>query len=164
MTNLMEIKDAVLARHAPGFTKVKSRATGAQKAGKKYERQALNFLSEACPGFVPLPWIMYRIKDESLWRWCQPDGLSIDFRKGHIRVIECKIRHTANAFIKLNNIYLPVLRHLFPGNLWSLSGVEVTRAFDCAVKVPWGVKLYDTVLDVPPTKLGAVVWKPTISH
>ena len=154
------IEEAQWAKYEPSFARVRVRPTGAQLAGKRYEAAALLHLYRSHKAFVPLPWLTYKYVEDSSWKWCQPDGVLFDFAHGRICVVECKIRHTAQAFSKLNDIYLPVLKLIFPETLWQFSGVEFTKAYDCAVKLPVRVSIHDLIEEVPSNKFGVVVWNP----
>lgn len=153
-----EIVSAEWLKYEPKFARVVVKKTGAQLAGLRYESAALRHLASQHKMFVPKPWFMYWTSGGPM-QWCQPDGVLFEFLLGRIVVIECKIRHTDSAFRKLCDVYVPVLRTLFPKNLWSIAGVEVTRAYDCAVATSVKAPLYRSVMEVPEDEFGAVVWK-----
>ena len=160
MNIALEIEDVAFAQYVPQFARLKCRSTGAQKAGKRYEAQALQYLSKTYANFIPLPWLMYKLKGEDQYRFCQPDGIIVDFLSGYVWVIECKIKHVSIAITKLRDLYLPLLRELFPKTLWKLIGVEFTRSFDCAVKVPVKECIVSFDMLLPKTDFGIMVWTP----
>lgn len=134
--------------------------TAAQKSGLRYEDRLQGFLSAQFPNrYVPSPWINFQYMSEDHTRWCQPDGLLFDFRRGIITIVEAKLNHTAEAFTQLL-YYAEVLRMMFPEHLWNFSLCEVTRRFDCAVTCKVRPSLYASVAQVPPACFGVVIWKP----
>jgi hypothetical protein len=59
----------------------------------------------------------------------------------------------------MRDVYLPVVRHLFPTSLWKHRGLELTGSFDCAVRLPMAVDVSNTIGGVKKD-YGVVVWKP----
>lgn len=155
-----EIEYAVLSKHAPSFARISCKGTAAQKAGKRYEAAALRHLVLNYGRAIPLPWIEYKLYGETGPRWCQPDGLLFDFRLGHVWIIECKIRHVAAAFIKLRDLYIPLMRILLPAKLWTITGLEMVPSFDCDVSVPVADVQISMDSHLPVSAFGVLVWKP----
>src|SRR3990172_1882817 len=156
-----DVSWAAFAARAPAFTLRRRKATAAQLAGLRFEKEALAFLSHSFPGtFVPRPWFRYMAAGENELRWCQPDGLLFQPRTGIITIVEVKIRHTGEAWQKLSGLYASVVGSLFPAHLWQIALCEFTRMFDCAVACSAQPRLYDSVHQVRPGEFGVVTWKP----
>ena len=163
-SRLGPVEDVIISSYAPKFSLSRCSSSDVQKAGKKYEEDALSFLGALCENFVPSPWLRYKLKKDTYWKWCQPDGLLLNFEARQIIVVEVKLNHTADAFVKLENLYLPLIRSLFPFPDWTISGVEFTKVYDSAVRLPMrNVKLYASILDIPEEVYGVVVWNSCLN-
>jgi len=105
------------------------KVTGRRRAGLKYEAQVHQEFERRYPAlYTPSPWIRYR-NHYDCERWCQPDGLLIDPRRGQITVIEVKLQHTGNAIRQLFDLYIPLVEFMFEP-LYKLAGCEVVRWYD----------------------------------
>lgn len=141
---------AGFAKESPTFFGRK-RNSRAQKAGKKYEREAQAYLESLFPDeYVASPWLVFRLKKEPMLRWCQPDGIKVDVWTRTITIFEIKLRHTPEAYTQINGIYLPVLMHLFQG--WAFRQVEVTHWYDPQTPFPVPIQLVSHLPLVPRDK------------
>lgn len=137
----------------PGFGP--RRATGRRGEGLRYEVKALQRLDELYRGrLVWGPWLRFAASHVPYERWCQPDGLLIDVDAGLVVVVEVKHHHTAEAWWQLERLYRPVLRTLFPEQLWRIELLEVVRWFDPAVLFPCPVVLVEKPMLIPAGKFG----------
>lgn len=128
-----------MTHQAPTFAPGTATTT-AQKRGKQYERKALVALEEVyAHELVPHPWFYYQDRFDHP-RWCQPDALLIRPYQGKITIIEIKLRHTADAYHQLFELYLPIVKWTF-GPQWKYSCCEVVRWYDAAEKVPEPARL-----------------------
>jgi hypothetical protein len=110
--------------------------TGRRLLGVKYEKGVQAFLEQAYPKrYVASPWLKFFVAGGK-WRWCQPDGLLIDTRTGWITVVEIKYNHTPDAWAQLKLLYLPVLQHIFPAELWQFDCCEIVKWYDPMVLYP----------------------------
>lgn len=131
------------------------RASGRRGEGLRYEHKALQRLDTLYPGMLVWgPWLRFSSAGRPYERWCQPDGLLIDVNAGVIVVVEVKHHHTAEAWWQLERLYKPVLRHLFPEQLWRIELLEVVRWFDPAVLFPCPVVLVERPTVIPLGKFG----------
>lgn len=137
----------------PGFGP--RRATGRRGEGLKYEAKALGRLDVLFPGkLVWGPWLRFSSSTAPYERWCQPDGLLVDIQTGVLVVVEVKHHHTAEAWWQLEKLYKPVLKTLFPTDLWRIELLEVVRWFDPAVLFPCPTVLVSDPMSVPLGKFG----------
>lgn len=105
--------------------------TAAQRAGRRYERKALDFLSKQLGGaFKPSQW--FRFYDKSGHRWCQVDGLLND--EHGLVIFEVKYSFTADAWWQLRKLYEPVVKRAFLAKSAQL--VVVCKNFDPATQFP----------------------------
>lgn len=150
---------ADFARKAPAFTPRRVRGRYAQ--GLRYERRAKEYLqAQYAERFVGSPWILYRLRGESRRRFAQPDGIIFDVPGGRLTIVEIKYQHTADAYFQLEELYYPLLRWMFPPELWSIVVVELVKWYDCDVEFPTGVRLVDRIERVQPGEFGVHIWKP----
>ncbi len=107
--------------------------TPAQKAGLAYEAKVLAgplFDLDACT-FHPA------LKFESrqgLWEYCIPDAMALNDRGDIVTIIEIKSRHTQDAWKQLHNLYLPVVRVLWPRKHINL--LEICKDYSPGVVLP----------------------------
>lgn len=153
-----------LSDGSPGRTpKQRIKGSAAQRAGIRYERKALEFLTRNVPGFRQQPWFKFVAENGNL-RWCQPDGILPLDRYGVV-VFEVKVTFTSDAWWQLRKLYEPVLKRAL--------GVDrvvpclVCKNFDPAVPFPERyVHLTNlNVLSSPAgewdcTQTGVFVWRP----
>lgn len=153
------LASARLSPQAPPFNRGRKR-TAAQSRGIRYERKAQEYLlSQFREFYVPSPWLHFREEGAENFRWCQPDGLLIDGQRGIINIVEIKYSHTSDAWWQLKNLYLPVLKKIFPIDLWSFEMVEVVRWYDPDVFFPEPVCLANNPLK-PSTKFKVHIFNP----
>ena len=150
---------ARLALDPPSFAAKRPRLKGSAAAGVRYERKALAQLAhDYAEAFVPQPWLQYQRQGNCDWQWCQPDGLIVELRRGLVTIVECKLRHTPDAWWQLRKLYEPVVQALFGAAHWRFSCVEVCRWFDPHTPFPEAIvnAAYPTV--VPPNRFGVHIW------
>jgi hypothetical protein len=109
--------------------------------------------------YIPSPWFKYFDEGSEKVRWCQPDGLYIDVRKGLIVLVEVKLKHTATAWWQLEKKYLPVVRKVF-GNDFRYALVEVVKWYDPMIPFPVNVIMRDWIPDAKPGKFQVTIWNP----
>ena len=92
-----DVVEAQFAERPPSFIR-QGRASGKKAAGIRYERKVHEILMERWDTYVPGLWhIEIAATDPSVLRYCQPDGFLLDLAKGHITIIEIKLKHTPMA-------------------------------------------------------------------
>lgn len=69
-----------------------------------------------------------------------PDGLLLSQDKKSLLIIECKLRHSTDAWFQLNRFYLPILRRAV-GDSLILRTLEICRYYDPGVRLPEVKKL-----------------------
>lgn len=84
--------------------------TRAQKAGKKYEARVLLHLSGHFHDVQAARWFQYDTQSGHA-RFCQPDAFTLD--RGTLTIFEIKLTHVPGARMQMENLYAPVLRHVF---------------------------------------------------
>jgi hypothetical protein len=71
-----------------------------------------------------------------------PDALLFSADWNSICVIECKLRHTADAFYQLQAFYLPILSRIFPS--FRVCTLELCKFYDPGVRLPRSVAFVNT--------------------
>jgi hypothetical protein len=127
---------------------------GRRRQGLIYQAKAGVYLNDRySPHFRNGPWVIFNGD-----RWCQPDGLLIDVEKSRIIVTEFKLKHCSEAWYQLFELYIPVVRNLFPG--WEVVGVEICRWFDPATRVPATPVMRMNPFDALPDVFNVHIWNP----
>lgn len=134
------------------------RRSGRRAQGVRYERKVHeHFCKLFGEAYVASPWIKFKSDVDERWRWCQPDALYFDLAAGRIVILEVKYQHTSDAWWQLRQLYAPVLRSMFPYDLWRIQCCEVVKWFDPATAFPERVEMVPTPLDVKD--FGVHIWK-----
>ena len=108
---------------------------GAKGRGIRYEKKVQGILENRYgERYVPSPWILFSEGSGLRPRYCQPDGLLIDFIRGRITIVEIKYNHCELAWWQLFRLYRPVVSHIF-GQQWEYSCCEVVKWYDPATHV-----------------------------
>jgi hypothetical protein len=132
----------------------------------RYERKAHSrFLERFSPEregalYAPAQWIHFLVRGESKARWCQPDGLLLDFEHSRITIIEMKLHHTQNAWWALRRLYEPAVRAIF-GSRWSYAVCEVVRWHDPSVLWPEPLIMTPDPTRLPLNSFGVHLWDPS---
>jgi hypothetical protein len=126
-------------------------ARGRRRAGEIYERQAHEVLQARSEYYTPAPWIAFKSElSGPRVRFCQPDGLLLDFKHGKLILIEIKLLHSQRAWWQTRQLYEPVLRKIFTPDIWEYAICEVARYIDPRTEFP---EEFDFVSD--PTSVQA---------
>lgn len=117
----------------PAFVK-NQRHRGVKRAGITFEKKVGDVLENAFGlQVVHGAWIKY-VDGVYGERCCSPDYLVIDVWKGLVTIVECKLSHTKDAWIQINDVYTPVVRKLFPN--FEVRGIEVCKNFERSKPYP----------------------------
>lgn len=136
----------------------KRRYTGRRLEGIRYEKKVHEYLAEFYGEmYIPSPWIKFFA--EGAYRWCQPDGIHLDFIRGVITIVEVKYQHTTDAWWQLRCLYEPVLRVIFPASLWKFEVCEVVKWYDPAVVFPEKTVLAQEMA-MPHSAFKVHIWRP----
>lgn len=153
---------AKVSRAAPPFATAARKRSGRRLAGMKYENAVQEHFATIYPGqYTPGPWLYF--KGAGGTKWCQPDGLIFDLTAGTIILVEIKYQHTTDAWWQLRRLYEPVLRALFPAQLWTFHTLEVVKWYDPEVLWPEPTRLLSNPIDaakLPDGHSGIHIWKP----
>lgn len=142
----------------PSFLTAQKKLKGARRAGIKYEEKVQAFLSRTYQdAYIPSPWIHYWEAKEYKSYWAQPDGLLIDLVKGHIVIVEVKLRHTSDAWWQLAMKYLPLVKELF-GTDFEYSLLEVTKWHDPSTIFPVSYRMIPRIHSIKPNEFGVHIW------
>lgn len=144
----------------PSF-RTPTRKSGAKWQGVKYERKVQAHLVAKYATYVPSLWFLYYTEGLSRVRWCQPDGLHFDFKKGIITIVEVKYCHTPDAYFQLKELYLPVVQAAFGTELWEYRLLEWVRWYDPVVNFPGRHFLRPELELVKDNEIGVKIWSPT---
>lgn len=143
----------------PAFASVVPRKRGARGQGLRYEAKARAILEHSFRGFfVAQPWVEFTNGD-SRPRLCQPDGLLFNFHRGTIVIVEMKLKHTSDAYFQLTQLYLPVVKKMFPKEGWKIALCEVVRWYDPSTVFPVVVRMRQHVEDCDPGCIGLHILK-----
>lgn len=153
---------AEFLEETPGFARRKGRKKGAKRQGEIYEARAHKYLEEIYGEmYVANPWIRFKEYGVEKERFCQPDGIILDVRRGQITICEMKLAHTADAWWQLRMLYLPVLMECFPvRDGWDFAMLEVVRWFDPATRFPERFTKCENPFAAPVGGIGVHIWKP----
>lgn len=142
----------------PLFINEPVRLVGKKGEGVRYERKAQSYLEQVYgESYVASPWLRFRSNTDSDWRYCQPDGLHFDFRSGLIVIVEIKLKHTAQAWWQVRELYQPVLECLF-GNLWQFAACEVVKWYDPHTYFPEAITPTPDLAALHPGSFGLHIW------
>jgi hypothetical protein len=152
------VSRAVFAKYPPEFAANDRIPRGLRRKGLAFEAEVQEALKKAAKGlYFPSPWIIYTTGGGFI-HWCQPDGLYFDPTRGHLYIIECKLRHTADAWWQLHEVYAPVLARMFPRELWELRFVEIVRWYDPSTYFPGRHFLRKKVTQTERGETGVIIW------
>lgn len=155
-----DVSDIRFLDSPPGFIRYPTRKSGRKWRGILYEREASAHLAEQFgDAYIPGPWIQFTDGPTGERRYCQPDGLVVEPRRGRVTVIEFKYYHTDLAYWQLFHLYIPVIQAAFPAELWQFAGVEVCARFDCAITCPEKPVLRKNILDAYPMQFNVHIWR-----
>lgn len=154
---------AQFTKDAPPFArKGRSRRSRGRKAcGARYEAKAhAHFTSLYDTSYVASPWLKFMLVGEERYRYAQPDGLYFNVLEGQITIVEMKYQHTSDSYWQLVGKYAPLMRKMFPKNLWEIAVVEVVKWYDCNVMFPTHIKLREKICDVKANEFAVHIYKP----
>lgn len=143
----------------PPFVLARKRHSGARANGLRYQRQVDEYLeSRYGAAYVRGPWLEFFDGVTRERRYCQPDGLLVELRRGRITVIEAKYTHTQLAYWQLFELYMPVVRALF-GPQWHFAAVEICAKFDPMTPLPVRCVMRKNVLDAVESEFNVHIWR-----
>lgn len=134
----VNVQRAVKLEAQPPFIK-RGRATGRFAVGIRYEREVQEYLSLLALGRADLvylngPWLEFSCAGEKR-RWCQPDAVILNTALGLGIVQEVKYQHTPDAWRQLTQLYVPVLKVVYPQiKAWGM--VEIVNWHDPQITFP----------------------------
>lgn len=155
-----EVQWAAFLRDTPAFvTRVPKR--GAKGRGINYERKVQRILLDRYGDrYLPNPWVLFNDGSAYKPRYCQPDGLLIDFYRGKITIVEIKYNHCELAWWQLHKLYLPVVSKIFGPN-WEYPCCEVVKWFDPNTLVPESIQLQRDIEFTQPGQWGVNILNPS---
>lgn len=123
--------------------------TPSQKRGLAYERKVQRFLVTRFElRYFPAPWIQYGAGGRG--GWAQPDGLLLLEDPARVVICEIKLSHTAQSYYQVENLYRPLVEHLFRRSPRRVCSVEITRWYDCAIAFPVKPRVERSILAATP--------------
>ena len=145
----------------PPFARTPRRRTGRRMQGVRYEQKGHeHYMQRFGTIYVPNPWFLFQEEEMDRPRWCQPDALLINADAGTIHILEFKLQHTSNAWWQLRQLYFPIIKFLFPPELWNIALCEIVKWYDPATAFPETVMMAAHPELVRPEKMGVHIWKP----
>ena len=128
---------ARIADEPPAFIlKARERVRGNRRAGQLYEHDVHWHFKKICQYYMPGPWLVFSEAGNHRTRWCQLDGLILDFMQGRLTIVEVKLRHTARAWWQVRRLYEPVLKCILPEANWEYRALEVSKHIDPSTSFP----------------------------
>jgi hypothetical protein len=97
--------------------------------------------------YLNSPWFFIR-SPRGAFHYAQPDGLLFFPDRGLLAIVEAKLKHVATSYYQTENLYLPVVRRVFPG--WSYSVCEVVRWYDVSTPFPIRHRVVKEIHDTQP--------------
>lgn len=156
-----DVKRAKLIPAAPAFVREYTRKRGRRWHGIKYQREVdAHYAQRFGSSYISNQWIEFLDGTSREVRYCQPDGILIELARGRITVVEVKYSHTELAYWQLFELYLPVLRALFPPQLWTFAAIEVCSRFDPTVALPCKPVMRKELLDAIPNAFNVHILRP----
>lgn len=134
----------------------------AQGRGVRYERKAQNYLTELTDYYIQSPWFKFYSRGAARALYCCPDGLLVNPSRGVITIVEIKLKHTADAWWQVRNLYEPVVRHFFqtPAFDWRYAFCEVVKFLDPSTTFPEDYSMVPDPDTIVPNRWGVHVWRP----
>lgn len=142
-----------------------ARLTPAKRAGVRYEERFHRFARKLWgPSYRTYQGEIFAFQDLTGPRACRPDGVLL--RGPFCIIMECKVHHTPDSFFQLRELYEPVLRKYFAGDIHNYMVIEVVRNFDPATPYPCRTQVLGAVdiedylsMPQPTNEVGVWVWK-----
>lgn len=157
--NIREALLSVTPCNEPAFAKAK-RTKGPKRYGLIYQSKASEKLLETFPSGVTFgQWFQYRLKGAPRDFYCQVDAILVDRSVMKVTAIEMKLKHCADAFYQLFELYLPILEHYY-GEGFTFAGVEMVSAFDRSLPMPQTPKLLKNISEAQPKDFSVHIWAP----
>lgn len=129
--------------------------------GVRYEQKGHeHFMQQYGIMYVPNPWFLFQEEETNRPRWCQPDALLFNPAQGKLHIFEFKYQHTSDAWWQLKQLYFPIIRSLFPSDLWSIHLCEIVKWYDPATVFPQAVVMSAEPTLSLPGEIGVHIWKP----
>ena len=136
---------------------LRQKRTGRRAVGVRYEAKGQAWLAAKYPdNYIPAPWLRFHNGQS---KWCQPDGLLIDVKRGRITIVEFKLRHTSDAWYQVRELYEPVVRRLFPWPGWEFPALEIVCWFDPHIPFPEHYHFTHDPMWVRGDEFGIHMWK-----
>tara|TARA_R110000824_G_scaffold21202_2_gene79356 strand:- start:366 stop:842 length:477 start_codon:yes stop_codon:yes gene_type:complete len=132
-SKINNLQEAFLSPVPPAFLDPHSYQSPAMRKGLDYEKKVKEYLLELfdLDQVVLGPWIRY---DDGLkWRWAQPDIVLIPREAQHLVIGEVKLTWRPAAVRKLENLYEPLCRKVWPN--YQVKKAQICRGIKKNCKV-----------------------------
>ncbi len=152
------VMTAQLLDYALHSGKKKGKLSPAQKAGLAYEKKVLAHLLLDLDDCQFHPALKFSSR-QGFYEYCIPDAIAWNDRRDILTVIEIKSRHTRDAWMQLNNLYLPVVRAIWPQKHINL--LEICRDYEPGNVLPGASVLVEDVsmwIEKAQQKYGVLPW------
>lgn len=133
----------------PAFLAATKRVKGARGKGLRYEAKVTKWLN----GQVGKEWKTYSqqclkyLNNEGHIGYCIPDWYAVNETREEILLVEIKLTRVARAWWQLNELYVPMLRFLYPG--YAIACVEIASRVELIV-TPGEVSVIHSLGDAKP--------------
>jgi hypothetical protein len=135
----------------------KRRRSPAQRLGLAYEKKVLTELDLVLPGeFLRQPTFRFN-NGRALDEFAVPDAIHL--LDGVLTIIEIKLRHTADAWYQLNDLYRPIVARAYPS--LHINMLEICRHYDRSVRLPFKPLIVDDLrhfVSRPQDQFGISIW------
>ncbi len=134
------------------------RISPAQKAGLAYEAKVLAGPLFDLEAVIYHPALKFRSK-QRLDEHCIPDAIALNDRGDIVTIIEIKSTHNFNAWNQLHNLYLPVVKAIWPEKHINL--LEICKEYNPGITLPGRSEIVDDLaswVEKAHTSYGVYPW------
>jgi hypothetical protein len=131
--------------------------SAAQRLGLAFEKKAIVHLNwELSDEVFAHPTFRFN-NGTPLDQYAIPDALWVAGKT--LTIFEIKLRHTADAYYQLKDLYAPIIAKAYPG--FAINLVEICRHYDRTIKLPGKVTFVDNLkahCEIPREGFGIYLW------
>lgn len=137
--------------HFGSYSQLPKPTSPAALRGARYEKKVLALLDKTFGNRVlPGPLFTFQDATKSRPHSAYPDALLFNKDFTSCCIIECKFRHTGDAWWQLNRFYLPIVRRALPA--FRIHTCEIVAGYDPGQRLPQPVAFVNDVDEVFETR------------
>lgn len=136
-----------------------SKPSVSQKAGLEYEKQLKDHLQKVFGAKCRTgTWWKYTTESSAKVAYCEIDAYVILEKEKKIIAIECKLKHTMDAYEQLELLYVPILKYHY-GPRYSYASVEVCRLYDPTTGNAFPHSFIEDIKEADPKNFSVMLWQ-----